>query len=218
MFLDHHSRMPLGYYLSYGGASAAAVMGAQRHAVPPKTPAARVMPKLHVEHVWPCYGLPDTLVLDNGLEFLGDTLESVALDLGIRLQFCPKHQPRFKGSIERFLKKLQASLRLSAVRHEPRKTSSARRLRPGQARCHDLEPVRAGLRKMDARRVCAASPSRPRRGEPLEETKRGRAPTRTYIAGQPRNAAPTHWTGQREGASARRDHAHRCMLSEINGI
>lgn len=104
MFLDHHSRMPLGYYLSYGGASAAAVMGALRHAVMPKTPAAQVMANLRTEHAWPCYGLPDTLVLDNGLEFLGDMLESVALDLGIRLQFCPKRQPRFKGSIERYLK------------------------------------------------------------------------------------------------------------------
>ncbi|WP_445288678.1 Mu transposase C-terminal domain-containing protein [Variovorax atrisoli] len=104
MFLDHYSRMPLGYYLSYGGASAAAVMGALRHAVLPKTAAAQVMAELRTEHAWPCYGLPDTLVLDNGLEFLGDTLESVALDLGIRLQFCPKHQPRFKGTIERFLK------------------------------------------------------------------------------------------------------------------
>jgi putative transposase len=43
-------------------------------------------------------------VLDNGLEFLSRDLESVALDLGFDLIFCPKFEPWFKGRIERFLK------------------------------------------------------------------------------------------------------------------
>jgi putative transposase len=104
MIIDRHSRMPLGYYLSYRGASAAAVMGALRHAVMPKHPATPVVAGIRVEHGWPCYGLPLTLVVDNGLEFHGDDLELVALGLGITIQYCPKRQPRYKGAIERFLK------------------------------------------------------------------------------------------------------------------
>jgi putative transposase len=104
MFIDRHSRMPLGYYLSYGGASAAAVMGALRHAVMPKQPANPVVPGIKTDHAWPCYGLPLVLVVDNGLEFHGDDLDLVALDLGIRIQYCPKRQPRYKGVIERYLK------------------------------------------------------------------------------------------------------------------
>lgn len=104
MLLDHESRFPPGYYLSFGGASATAVMGALRHAILPKTPVAEVIPDLPVHHSWPCYGVMDTLVLDNGLEFHGQDLENVALDLMIRLQFCPKRTPRFKGAIERYLK------------------------------------------------------------------------------------------------------------------
>jgi len=104
MFLDHYSRLPLGYFLNFGSTSASAVMGALRHAILPKEPAAEVIPGLKVQHRWPCYGRMDSLVLDNGLEFLGKDLEGVALDLFIRLQFCPKRTPRFKGSIERFLK------------------------------------------------------------------------------------------------------------------
>jgi putative transposase len=46
----------------------------------------------------------DRLILDNGLEFHSDDLESVAFDLGVELRYCPKHQPRFKGVIERYLK------------------------------------------------------------------------------------------------------------------
>jgi putative transposase len=104
LLIDVYSRFPLGYFLSFGGTSTAVVMGALRHAVLPKEPAKDVVPNLKVEHRWPCYGRMDLLVLDNGLEFHSDDLELVAFDLGIELRYCPKHQPRFKGVIERFLK------------------------------------------------------------------------------------------------------------------
>ncbi|MDN3575695.1 DDE-type integrase/transposase/recombinase [Chitinimonas viridis] len=107
--LDHYSRHPLGYYLNFGGTSAHAVLSALRHAILPKRPPAITVPGLRIEHAWSCYGVMDSMVLDNGLEFHGNDLESVAFDLGIRLQYCPKRTPRFKGAIERFLKTLNYS-------------------------------------------------------------------------------------------------------------
>lgn len=101
--IDHFSRMLLGYYLSYGAPSLAAVMGALKHAILPKSPVVEVIPKLHVEHAWPCYGRPDRMVVDNGMEFHSKALEEVALDLGSHLLFCPKFEPRFKGAVERYL-------------------------------------------------------------------------------------------------------------------
>ncbi len=102
--VDHFSRMLLGFHLSFDNASTAAVMGALRHAILPKTPAKEALANLKTEHTWPCYGLPDVMVVDNGLEFHGKDLESVAYDLDTDILYCPKHQPRFKGVVERYLK------------------------------------------------------------------------------------------------------------------
>lgn len=102
--IDHYSRMLLGYYLSFGNPSAAAVVAALRHAILPKIPTVITIPELRPENKWPCYGLFKELYLDNGLEFLGKDLESVALDLGFGLLFCPKRTPHFKGVVERYLK------------------------------------------------------------------------------------------------------------------
>lgn len=104
VFLDTFSRFPLGYYLNFSGTSAMAVMGALRHSVLPKQPIAEPIPGLRIEHPWPCYGVMDSLALDNGLEFHGTALDGVAMDLGIYLLFCPKRQPWYKGKVERFLK------------------------------------------------------------------------------------------------------------------
>ncbi len=108
--IDHYSRMLLGYYLSYGDPSTAAVMGALRHAILPKQPASKAIPGLDVEHRWPCYGVPDLIVVDNGLEFHGRDLDDVCLDLGMKIFYCPKHQPRFKGTVERYLKTVNHGL------------------------------------------------------------------------------------------------------------
>jgi putative transposase len=104
VIIDHYSRMLLGYYLTFDSPSTAAVMGAIRHAILPKTPAAAVLSTIKIVNLWSCYGLWEVMVVDNGLEFHSNDLESVAYDLGIRIQYCPKHTPRFKGVVERHLK------------------------------------------------------------------------------------------------------------------
>ncbi|OAH99104.1 Mu transposase C-terminal domain-containing protein [Methylomonas methanica] len=104
VIIDHYSRMLLGYYLSFDSPSTAAVMGALRHAILPKKLATAVIANLKTVYTWTCYGLLELMVVDNGLEFHSNDLESVAYDLGIRIQYCPKHAPRFKGVVERYLK------------------------------------------------------------------------------------------------------------------
>lgn len=106
MCLDHYSKMPVGYHLSFSAPSLAAVVGALRHAILPKEPRAPADGKPDGQataRAWHCYGVPQEIVVDNGLEFHSQALESLAMDLGTEVLFCPKYQPWYKGSIERFL-------------------------------------------------------------------------------------------------------------------
>lgn len=101
LVIDHYSRMVLGFYLSFSPPSVESVFGCLRHAVLPKGNLQERYPR--VEHDWPCYGLPDTLICDNGLEFHSQSLEQACFELSIYLQFCPKKKPYFKGRVERML-------------------------------------------------------------------------------------------------------------------
>lgn len=102
--LDHYSRMPVGYYVSFSSPSAAVVQAALKHAILPKI--LTKVPNLSINNEWICWGIPELLAMDNGLEFHGSALEYLAFNLYIQLMFCPKHEPQFKGSIERFIKTL----------------------------------------------------------------------------------------------------------------
>lgn len=99
VIIDRKSRMILGIYVSFGGPSTEAVFGCLRNAILPKTSIRQRYPR--VEGEWPCYGLMQTLVCDNGLEFHSRALEQACFDLGIILQFCPTRKPYFKGMVER---------------------------------------------------------------------------------------------------------------------
>ena len=108
MLLDHYSRMPLGYYLGFNAPSTAAVLAALRHAILPKKKRKSKI-GLEIKGDWPCHGIPETLVVDNGLEFHSQALEHLAFNLGMRIQYCPKKQPQFKGCVERYLKTINYS-------------------------------------------------------------------------------------------------------------
>ncbi|WP_159879068.1 Mu transposase C-terminal domain-containing protein [Aquitalea denitrificans] len=99
VIIDRKSRMILGIYVSFGGPSTEAVFGCLRNTILPKTYIRERYPR--VEGEWPCYGLMQTLVCDNGLEFHSRALEQACFDLGIILQFCPTRKPYFKGMVER---------------------------------------------------------------------------------------------------------------------
>ena len=47
------------------------------------------------------FGCMEDLVVDNGLEFHGDSLESVCLMMGINISYCPRKKSWWKGHIER---------------------------------------------------------------------------------------------------------------------
>lgn len=105
--LDIATRYPLGYYLGFEPPSYLAVCEALTHAFKPK---GDVCAQYGTDHEWIAYGLPGTLVVDNGREFKGRSLEDACLSLGIMLQFTPKMTPQFKGGIERLFRTQNSGL------------------------------------------------------------------------------------------------------------
>ncbi len=96
--LDTATRYPLGYYLGFEPPSYLTVMECLHHAILPK---GDVRALYGTEHTWQAYGIPATLVIDNGKEFIGRDLEDACCLLGTVLQYTPVLTPQFKAGIER---------------------------------------------------------------------------------------------------------------------
>ncbi|MFT3848509.1 MAG: DDE-type integrase/transposase/recombinase [Propionivibrio sp.] len=106
--IDKRTRMVLGFHISFSAPSVESVMRCLRHAVLPKLGLRQRFPALRND--WPCFGLPELLVADNGLEFHAGALEAAAQELSFRLEYGGRKRPFHKGAIERFLKTLNYNL------------------------------------------------------------------------------------------------------------
>lgn len=102
VILDKHSRMVMGYYLSFAHPSTEAVMNCLRMAILPKEGLLSQYP--NIKHDWPVHGIPEMLVCDNGMEFHSEALKQVCLEMLVELLFCPSKRPEYKGAVERFLR------------------------------------------------------------------------------------------------------------------
>lgn len=106
--VDKYTRMILGFYISFHGAGFLAVMHCLKHAILPKSYVRDIYPS--VEHRWDVYGIPEMIVVDNGLEFHGDGFEDACLQLGMVTSFCPVKKPWFKAIVERYFRTLNQKL------------------------------------------------------------------------------------------------------------
>lgn len=106
--LDLYSHMVLGSYLSFEPASYLSVMQCLLNAIKPKTYVKELYPE--VEHHWECYGIPETIVVDNGREFHSVDFEDACLQLGIITEYAPPGNPEYKGSKERYYETLNNQL------------------------------------------------------------------------------------------------------------
>jgi len=106
--IDVFSKCVLGYYLSFNPPSYLSVMQCLRHAVFPKPYVRKKYP--NVVNAWNTHGLPETVVVDNGKEFLSTHFEDACLQLGILIQYAPIRLAWYKGSVERFFGTLNTRL------------------------------------------------------------------------------------------------------------
>lgn len=106
--VDHYSGMVVGYHLSFAPPSAASVLAALRHAILPKAPLPAVpeadptKPTGLSSAIWVAYGIPDLLVVDNGLDLTSFGVREACNAMGVDLLFTPVRSPWYKGTIERF--------------------------------------------------------------------------------------------------------------------
>jgi putative transposase len=105
--IDTATRYPLGYYLGFEPPSYLTVMECLYHAICPK---GDIREQYGTEHDWQIYGIPYTLVIDNGKEFIGQDLEDACNLLGIILQNTPVMTPHFKAAVERMFGTLNTGL------------------------------------------------------------------------------------------------------------
>jgi putative transposase len=96
--LDTTSRYPVGYNLGFEPPSYLSVMECLYHAILPK---ANLIERYGTQHEWLAYGVPFTLVVDNGQEFIGRDLDDACQLLGIVLERMPIRTPYFKAAVER---------------------------------------------------------------------------------------------------------------------
>ncbi len=113
--IDAYSGYLLGLYLSFYGPGVSSVSGVVRNAVTPKD---LLVKGLKLEHDWLARGLPDLLIVDNGLEFHARSFKRMCWDLGADLMYCKVRTPWLKPHVERFFSTLGG---LTLVRGRVRK-------------------------------------------------------------------------------------------------
>lgn len=100
VMIDIVTRTICGFYIGFDPPSGFSTMYCLHHAFCSKDYVAEMYPE--VEHSWDNHGLPEVLVVDNGGEFINESLEDACFQLGIKLIPSPRKEPWFKGKVERW--------------------------------------------------------------------------------------------------------------------
>lgn len=101
--VDSYSGYVCGLYISFNGPGITSVLKVIKNCIRPKADlvlaAAAVKP-------WLAWGVPDCLILDNGLEFHSHAFRLAAWDLSVDLEYCRVRTPWLKPHVERFFANL----------------------------------------------------------------------------------------------------------------
>jgi putative transposase len=108
MLIDVRSRYPLAHIIGYTPPSLETVMACIRRAVRPKTWINKQFPD--IQGCWLAYGVPRTILVDNGWEFSGGSFKDACEDAGISVEWAPVRTPEYKGICERFFRTLNQLL------------------------------------------------------------------------------------------------------------
>lgn len=97
--IDVYSRCILGLHIGFEPPSVVSVALCLTHAALPKNP----NEEFGVPLAWPMHGLPKTIVVDNGKDFLSKAFQRGCNERNIILKYRPAGSPHFGGTIERLI-------------------------------------------------------------------------------------------------------------------
>lgn len=106
---DDHTGSIVGFALSFHAPKANEVLAALRHTILPKSYTEKWVGK-SLRIVWEAMGIPDEIVIDNGLDLQAHAFYSACLALGISVTTTPPMEPWRKGRIERIFGTLNTKL------------------------------------------------------------------------------------------------------------
>jgi putative transposase len=98
--VDAHSSYVVGFFVSFWGTGLASTLKALKVAIAPKDDYVK---GAGLQQQWLGMGIPELLVVDNGLEFHSPQFAQVAFQLGVDLEYCAVRQPWLKPRVERAL-------------------------------------------------------------------------------------------------------------------
>lgn len=108
LLYDTHTKSIIGFYLGFEPPSYLSVSLALENSILPKDYVKELYPS--VEGVWPCYGLPEHLIVDNGAEFNSVDFKIACKELKIKVKKNPTKKPWLKGSVERYFRTINNRL------------------------------------------------------------------------------------------------------------
>ncbi|ANQ28601.1 integrase [Vibrio natriegens] len=108
LLFDKHTKSVVGFYLGFEPPSYLSVALALENAILPKEYVQDLYPE--VKNVWPCYGLPEHLIVDNGAEFNSKDFITACKTLHVKVKKNPVKKPWLKGSVERYFRTINNKL------------------------------------------------------------------------------------------------------------
>lgn len=103
IIVDAMSGYVVGLYVSFNGPSVTSVLNVVKNAIRPKDD---MVLAAGAKQPWLAFGMGETLVLDNGMEFHSKVFQMAAWELAIDLEFCRVRFPWLKPHVERFFANL----------------------------------------------------------------------------------------------------------------
>lgn len=97
--IDVYTRCVLGMHLGFESPSTLSVALCLTHAARPKNP----LEEFGVPLVWPMYGKPHQIMVDNGRDFRSDAFQRGCREHEIILSYRPVGSPHYGGTIERLM-------------------------------------------------------------------------------------------------------------------